>query len=251
MAEILGIDVGGTGIKGAIVDTEKGMLVTEKVKYGTPQPSIPSEVIKVISQIKTDLGYDRNDFGCGFPSVIKKDICLTAANIDDAWIDMNLRAYFMEHMGCDVTFTNDADAAALAEMRFGQGKDRMGTVVLLTLGTGIGSGIFLDGMLLPNSEFGHLLYKKSIFEHYASNGARLRKKMGWKSWGRVLNIYLNHIDLLLSPDLIILGGGVSKYFDKFKKYIAVTTELVPAAMGNTAGIIGAAMVAMDHRSEGG
>ncbi len=242
MAEILGIDVGGTGIKGAIVDTEKGEFISKKIKYGTPKPSTPESVMVVINQLIDDMNWRGKPFGCGFPSIIKEGICHSAANIDKGWMNLNLSEYFKEHTGSDVTFVNDADAASVAEMTHGKGKGVMGTVILITLGTGIGSGIFLNGKLFPNSEFGHLLYKKSVFEHYASNGARKRKDLSWKEWGKELNTYLNHVDLLISPDLIILGGGVSKYFDtKFSQYIDVNTKIVHAAMGNDAGITGAAM----------
>lgn len=248
MAEILGIDVGGTGIKGAIVDTEKGEFVTKKIKYGTPKPSTPESVMVVINQLIDDMNWRGKPFGCGFPSIIKNGICHSAANIDNGWMGMNLSEYFKEHTGSDVTFVNDADAAAVAEMTHGKGKGRAGTVILITLGTGIGSGIHLDGKLFPNSEFGHLLYKKSVFEHYASNGARKRKDLSWKDWGKEVNTYLNHVNLLISPDLIILGGGVSKYYDtKFGQYIDVDTEVVHAAMGNDAGITGAAMACQKAR----
>lgn len=249
MAEILGIDVGGTGIKGAIVDTKKGEFITKKVKYGTPKPSTPESVMVVINQLIDDLNWRGKPFGCGFPSIIKNGICHSAANIDKGWLNLDLGKYFKEHTGSEVTFVNDADAAAVAEMTHGKGKGVMGTVILITLGTGIGSGIFLNGELFPNSEFGHLLYKKSVFEHYASNGARKNKDLSWKEWGKELNTYLNHVDLLISPDLIILGGGVSKYFEtKFSQYINVDTQIVHAAMGNDAGITGAAMACQKARS---
>ncbi len=243
MSEILGIDVGGTGIKAAIVDVENGVFLSEKIKYGTPQPSTPARVIGVVKNLIKDFNFQGKNFGCGFPSIIKNNICYSAANIDNGWIGLDLQAFFLEKTGSRVTFTNDADAAAVAEIKFGKGKGRSGTTILLTLGTGIGSGIFVNGQLLPNSEFGHLLYKKSVFEHYASNGARKKKNLSWKEWGKELNIYLNHVNLLINPDLIILGGGVSKYFDKFEKFLKVKTQIVPAAMGNDAGIIGAAMMA--------
>ena len=249
MAEILGIDVGGTGIKGAIVDTDKGEFISKKIKYGTPKPSTPESVMVVINQLIDDMNWRGKPFGCGFPSIIKNGICHSAANIDKGWLNLNLSEYFKEHTGSEVTFVNDADAAAVAEMTHGKGKGVMGTVILITLGTGIGSGIFLNGKLFPNSEFGHLLYKKSVFEHYASNGARKRKDLSWKEWGKELNVYLNHVDLLISPDLIILGGGVSKYFDtKFSQYIDVDTKIVHAAMGNDAGITGAAMACQKANS---
>ena len=246
MAEILGIDVGGTGIKGALVDTEKGVYTAAKIKYGTPQPSNPDNVSTVINQLIDDFGFRGKSFGCGFPSIIKNNICHSAANIDKSWIGVDLRALFKKATGSTIEFTNDADAAAVAEMRFGEGKGKKGTVILLTLGTGIGSGIFLDGKLLPNSEFGHLLYKKSVFEHYASNGARKKKDLSWEQWGKELNVYLNHIDLIINPDLIILGGGVSKHFPKYEKYLEVNSRVVKAQMGNDAGIIGAAMIAEER-----
>lgn len=243
MAHVLGIDVGGTGIKGAMVDTINGELVSEKIKYATPQPSTPESVMTVINQLIDDFDCREKSFGCGFPSIIKNNVCHSASNIDDGWIGKDLQQFFFQHTGSKVTFVNDADAAAVAEMTHGLGKGKMGTVILLTLGTGIGSGIFLDGRLFPNSEFGHLLYKKSVFEHYASNGARKKNDLSWKEWGKELNVFLNHVDFIINPDLFILGGGVSKYYeDKFAKYINVKTPVVRASMGNNAGIIGAAML---------
>lgn len=235
-------------MKAALVDTDRGVFLKEKIKYATPRPSTPENVSRVMRQLIKDFDFEGKRFGCGFPSIIKNNICYSAANIDKSWLKINLYEYFLERTGSQIVFTNDADAAAIAEMRFGRGKDRKGTVILLTLGTGIGSGIFLDGKLLPNSEFGHLLYKKSIFEHYASNGARKKKDLSWSEWGKELNVYLNHIDHIISPDLIILGGGVSKHFAKYEDYIDLNTELVSAAMGNDAGIIGAAILAEEKFS---
>ncbi len=247
MSIVLGIDVGGTGLKAALVNTESGELIGTKIKRGTPQPSTPAVVVEELVSMIGELGYVGSVIGCGMPSIMKNNICLSAANIDKGWIDLNLNEYFKTRSGLDVQFINDADAAGLAEMIFGTGVGRMGTVVLLTLGTGIGSAVFLDGKLVPNTEFGHLLYKKSIFEHYASNGARERKNMSWKKWCKELNVYLNHINLLVSPDLIIIGGGISKRFDDFSPYINVNTEVQVAKMFNEAGIIGAAMHAAGYR----
>ena len=241
MATVLGIDVGGTGVKGALVDTKSGSLISDKIKYATPRPSTPKKVVRVINQLIDDFGVRGERFGCGFPSVIKNNIVYTAANIDKGWMGVNLRNFFKEHTGSEVFFINDADAAGLAEMRFGAGKGVKGTVILLTLGTGIGSGIFLNGKLVPNTEFGHLLYKESVFEHYASNGARKRLDLSMKEWSKELNTFLNHVNFILNPDLIILGGGVSKKFEDFKGFLDVGTEVVPALMQNNAGIIGAAM----------
>jgi len=244
MAEILGIDVGGTGIKAAMVDTVTGIFTQEKIKYGTPQPSTPNNVADVLNQLIEDFGAQGTKVGCGFPAIIKNNVANSAANIDKSWLGVNMVDFFKEATGCDSVFINDADAAGYAEMQFGHGKNRMGTVILITLGTGIGSGLFLDGKLVPNSEFGHLFYKDSVFEHYASNGARKRKDLSWEEWGAELNTYLNHVNFLLNPDLIILGGGVSKKFEKYKDYLKVNTEVVPAKMMNDAGIIGAAMMTL-------
>ncbi len=243
MSHILGIDVGGSGVKAAIVDTENGEFVSEKIKYATPQPSNPKNVGKVLNQLIDDFSWKYKVVGCGFPSIIKDDICLSAANIDNSWVGVDLCRYFEKTTKCRAVFVNDADAAGIAEMNFGAGRRKMGTVLLLTLGTGIGSGLFRDGRLVPNTELGHLLYKKSVFEHYASNSARKKKQLSWRAWGAELNTYLNHIELILNPDLIILGGGVSKRFDFFEKYLKVNCELVPASMQNNAGIIGAAIMA--------
>ncbi|MEL6122132.1 MAG: ROK family protein [Bacteroidota bacterium] len=243
MAEILGIDVGGTGIKAAMVDTINGEFTKEKIKRGTPQPSTPENVAIVLNELIDEFGARGTKIGCGFPSIIKHGVCYSAANIDKSWLGVNLVEYFQEVTGCEGYFVNDADAAGYAEMTYGRGVGRMGTVILITLGTGIGSGLFLDGKLVPNSEFGHLLYKDSIFEHYASNGARKRLDLNFEEWGAELNTYLNHLNTLLSPELIIIGGGVSKKFEKYQDYLNVDTEIIPAEMMNDAGIIGAAVMA--------
>lgn len=241
MGQILGIDVGGTGIKAALVDTETGDFIKSKIKYATPKPSTPKNVSTVLNKLIDDFEMNNSFIGCGFPAIIKDNVCKSAANIDDAWIGVNLADYLDENTSCKGLFLNDADAAGLAEMQFGAGKGRKGTVLMITLGTGIGSGLFVDGKLVPNAELGHLLYKKSVFEHYASNGARKKKDLSWKEWGKELNIYLDHLKLLLSPDLIILGGGVSKEYSNYKKYLKTDTEIVQAQLMNNAGIVGAAM----------
>ena len=247
MTYMLGIDVGGTGTKAAIVNTETGELNTPKYKYATPKPSTPSNVVGVIEKLIKDTGWDGNDFGCGIPGIVKNQTCLSAANIDDEWINLDLEPFFKDQIDYDVTFINDADAAGLAEMRFGKGRGRNGTIILITLGTGIGAGLFCDGKLVPNAEFGHLLYKESVFEHYASNGARKNKNLSWSEWGKELDTYLNHLNLLLSPDMIIIGGGVSKHFKHYEPFLSVGTEVVPALLQNNAGIIGAALCAKEAR----
>ena len=244
---MLGIDVGGTGIKGALVNMEKGEFVTEKVKYKTPSESGPKEVLEVIKKLIKDLDWKGKPFGCGFPAIIKQNVCYSAANIDKRWIGVNLAKVFKKELGVAVNFGNDADVAALAEMRFGKGKGVMGKALLVTLGTGIGSGMLMDQKLIPNVEVGHLKYKKSILEDYASNRARENKDLSWEVWGKELNNALKYVDFILNPDVIFLGGGVSKKFDNYKEYLTIDTKIVPAKLLNNAGIIGAAMLA--HESE--
>lgn len=240
--QALGIDVGATGIKGCVVDTLAGNLVYEKFKIKTPNPATPEAVIDCIQAVIDNFEWQGKPLGIGFPSIIKNGYSLTASNIDAQFINYPIQEKFEEAFKCQVKVLNDADAAGVAEMTHGSGKDwQKGVVVLITLGTGIGSAIFLDGKLLPNTELGHLNYKKSVFEKYASNSARELKKMGWKSWGNELNNYLNHLNLLFSPDIIMIGGGVSKHFANYKDYLIVDTKVETAKLLNDAGIIGAAM----------
>ncbi len=245
MSHILGIDVGGTGIKAALVDTETGEFIKEKIKYGTPSPSTPANVSGVLNQLIDDFDYRGQKVGCGFPSIIKNSVVHSASNIDDSWLGVDLKEYFLNEVGSEGVFVNDADAAGIAEMKFGKGRDRNGTVLMLTLGTGIGSGLFIDGKLVPNTELGHLTYKNSVWEKYASNGARKKRDLSWEEWGKCLNKYINHVNFLFSPDLILLGGGVSKKFENFSEYIELKELVTPALMQNNAGIIGAAMSASE------
>lgn len=242
---MLGIDVGGTGIKGAIVDIDKGELATDKIKYKTPDKSDPKAVLAVIKKMIKDLHWEGKPFGCGFPSIIKNDVCCSATNIDDSWLGVHFGDLFKEELGVTASFGNDADAAALAEMRFGKGKGVMGKVLLVTLGTGIGSGLFVDQKLIPNSELGHLQYKKTIVEHYASNRARHDKDLSWETWGKELNKVLVYMDSIFNPDLFLIGGGVSKKFENYKEYLTIKTKAIPAKLQNNAGIIGAAMLAYE------
>ena len=245
--QVLGLDVGATGIKGAMVDTIKGELISDRIKYPTPKPALPDAMIDVMHQIVMDFDQLGKPVGIGFPAIIRKGVPYSAANIDNSWIGYPMKSKLIEKLATEeIVIRNDADVAGIAEMSFGAGKDVEGTVIMVTIGTGIGTGIFLDGQLLPNTELGHLKYKKSVFENYMSNRARETKKMGWKTWGKEVNLYLNHINFLFSPDLIILGGGVSKQYDKWSKYLNIPTEVVPATMRNNAGIIGAAMMIHKH-----
>ncbi len=245
--EILGIDVGGTGIKANIVDTETGMFTAEKFKIKTPLPATPEAVIEGLQSIVQHFDWQGKKIGMGFPAVIKDGVSLTATNIDAQFIGYNINKLFGKALRCELSAVNDADAAGVAEMSFGKGKDVKGLVIFLTLGTGIGSALFYNGQLLSNTELGHLKYKKSIFEKYASNSARERLKLSWKKWGGELNVYLNHVYMLLNPDLILIGGGVSKHFDMYKKFIDVPVQVDTASLLNDAGILGSAMIASHNK----
>ncbi len=240
---ILGIDIGGSGIKGAVVDAETGELLTKRRRMATPDPSTPQAVAEVVLEIVRHFGWV-GPMGCTFPAVIRNGIVCTAANVDDSWIGTDAPELFEQVTGCPASIVNDADAAGIAEMVFGAGRDQPGVVVLLTLGTGIGSALFVDGHLAPNTEFGHLEIDGYDAESRAANSAREREQLSWKKWGKRLNRYFQTVEFLLSPDLFIIGGGVSKRLGKFVKYIDVRAPIVAAQMRNHAGLIGGAMAAL-------
>lgn len=243
MNTILGIDVGATGIKGALVDIRTGELASDRIKYATPKPATKELLIDTAYRIVEDLDWAGKPVGIGFPAIIKNGIAKSASNIDKEWLNTDALQAFKSRFGTDeVALLNDADAAGVAEMTFGKGREAKGTVILITIGTGIGSAIFRDGNLLPNTELGHLLYKKSKFEKYMANSVRERKELSWKSWGKEVNVFLEHIDFLFAPDLILVSGGVSKKFAKYEEYINPELNVVPAQLLNNAGIIGAAIV---------
>ncbi|MEI6277839.1 MAG: ROK family protein [Verrucomicrobiae bacterium] len=241
---ILGIDIGGTGIKGAPVNVETGELAAERFRIPTPQPALPNAVADVVDEIARHFNCS-GPTGITFPAIVKKGIVYSAANVDESWIGTDAGALFHNHLGCPVTVVNDADAAGIAEMRFGAGRGRNGVVILLTFGTGIGSAIFNDGRLLPNSEFGHLQIRNKDAEKRASEKVREEKDLGWDEWSDRVSEYLAELEKLFSPDLFIIGGGLSKKSDKFLPLLTAKTEvLVEAAqMRNEAGIIGAACLA--------
>ena len=241
---LLGIDIGGPGIKGAPVDVETGQLTAERLRIPTPQPALPNAVADVVQQIAAHFNY-QGPTGVTFPAVVKKGVIYTASNVDSSWIGTNAGELFSKHVGGPATVVNDADAAGIAEMRFGAGQDRPGVVIMITLGTGIGSAIFLDGKLLPNAEFGHLQIRGKDAEKRASEKMREVKKLSWKQWAKRLSEYLNELEKLFSPDLFIIGGGISKKSEKFFPLLKTKTEVivVPAEMRNEAGIIGAAYLA--------
>ncbi|MFT3852589.1 MAG: ROK family protein [Ilumatobacteraceae bacterium] len=239
---VLGIDVGGSGVKGAPVDTTTGELTAERFRVETPQPSTPAAVAKVVAEVAAHFDW-HGPIGATMPGVVKGGTLLTAANIDKSWIGTNAAELFGTATGCPVTVLNDADAAGLAEMRFGAGKGRDGVVVMITLGTGIGCAVFNDGVLLPNTELGHLQVDGHDAETRASARTRDEKKLSFKKWGKRVDRYLDVLDALLWPDLIIVGGGVSRKAEKFFPYLSTRAELVPAALQNEAGIVGAAITA--------
>ena len=237
---MLGIDIGGSGIKGAPVDVERGVLLADRLRIPTPRPAKPKAVAKVVAELTRHFRWS-GPVGCAFPAVIEAGVARTAANVDPRWIGTDGRELFERRTGCPVTLLNDADAAGLAEMRFGAGRGRPGLVIMLTLGTGIGSALFLDGHLVPNTELGHLVIRGKVGELRASDRARRRRAMSWKQWARRVDEYLRYVEDLLRPDLFILGGGVSKKHEKFLRHLTNATPVIPAQMRNEAGIVGAAL----------
>lgn len=247
---ILGIDVGGSGIKGAPVDTVTGKLVGERMRLRTPQPPTPESVAAMVAELVAHFEWTGR-VGVGFPAVVRGGVVHTAANIDPSWIGVDAQRLFADHAPCSFHVVNDADAAGLAEMKFGAGRGREGVVLLLTIGTGIGSALFVDGRLVPNTEFGHLEVRGRKAEHIASGKVRQTKRLSWKKWSRRLRIVLQHYEDIVWPDRIVIGGGVSKKADKFIPLLDVRTEVVPASMRNLAGIVGAAMFASEAHVNGG
>jgi polyphosphate glucokinase len=241
--ELLGIDIGGSGIKGAIVDIRKGEFVGERHRIDTPQPAKPQPVAEVVAEIAKHFNYS-GPIGVTFPAIIKNGVAWSAANVDKSFIGTDVAQTIVDATGCPAIVLNDADAAGIAEMHFGAGRNNLGTVVIMTLGTGIGSAFFRKGVLLPNTELGHIYLKNGMeTEHYASDRVREVEDLGWKAWGKRVNEVMQHIDFIFSPDLIIIGGGVSKKYEKFFPFIEVKANLVPAELRNDAGIIGAALAA--------
>lgn len=244
---ILGIDVGASGIKGALVNLGKGQLTGERFRVPTPQPSTPQAMAAAFTEIVRYFDYT-GPVGCGFPSIVKNGVSHSAANIDKSWIGTDIQKVFGEACGNPVFATNDADAAGVAEMRFGIGREEPGLVLLITIGTGLGSALFYKGELIPNTELGHVLWKKGqSAESWCSSGARSRLKISRKEWADRFNEYLLHLELLFSPDLFILGGGESKFFDQFKDQLHLKARVTPAKLLNNAGIMGAAAYAFENQ----
>ena len=239
-----GIDIGGTGMKAAIVDLTTGRLASDRRRISTPQPATPGAMADVARELVEHHGWDR-PLGVAFPSIVHHGVVAMAANIDASWVGVDADALFTQAIGLDVTMVNDADAAGIAEVRFGAGRGRAGLVIMLTFGTGIGSGMFVDGILVPNTELGHLELDGVDAETRAAAVVREREGLSWSQWTPRVERYLRHVEMLFSPDLFIVGGGASKAAAKWLPMIEINTEIVPAEMANNAGIVGAALVARD------
>ena len=241
--QILGIDVGGTGIKSAIVETSTGELVSDRHRIDTPRPATPKAVGEALKEVLAHHRW-KGPVGMGFPAAIQHGIARTASNIDKSFIGLPIAEYFSKQTGSPFYLANDADVAGMAEMRFGAGKDNDGVVLIITIGTGLGTALFSEGYLLPNTELGHVyLENGQEAERYASEAVRVTKDLKWKEWGERLNLYLCTMENLLWPDLIVLGGGVSEKLHKFSPMITTKAPVVAASFLNQAGIVGAALFA--------
>ena len=242
MATLLGIDIGGTGIKAAPVDVKTGALLAPRERILTPHPATPDAVVKVVAELFQHFDWT-GPAGATFPAVIKDGVARTAANVDQSWIGTDAASLFTKATGAPVTVLNDADAAGIAEMEFGVGRGHRGVVLMLTLGTGIGSALFNDGSLVPNTELGHLEVRGKEAEKRASEIVREREGLTWDKYAKRLSEYFEVLEALFSPDLFVIGGGVSKKAEKFLPMIEIRTAIEPAQLQNEAGIVGAAVAA--------
>jgi polyphosphate glucokinase len=242
VSDCFGIDIGGSGIKGAPVDLARGETTAKRKRIVTPQPATPAAVAAVAADIVAHFGYD-GPVGCALPSVVQGGVVRSAANIDESWIGVDGQALFESQLQRRVALLNDADAAGIAEMRFGAGRDEQGLVLLLTFGTGIGSAIFYKGELVPNTELGHAYFRGGEAEEYAAAALVEREELELEWWASRVNELLAHFEALFSPDLIIFGGGISKRFKEFENRLETRARLEPARLRNNAGIVGAALAA--------
>jgi polyphosphate glucokinase len=237
-----GVDIGGSGIKGAVVDLETGTLASERFKLPTPQPSAPRAVASVVADVVTHFGW-QGPLGCTFPAVVQAGVARTAANVDPQWIGTNIETVVGEATGLRVIALNDADAAGLAEVTWGAARGARGLVILVTLGTGIGTALFYDGVLVPNSELGHIELDGEDAEHKAAASARERENLSWDKYAKRLQRYFSALEALLRPELFVVGGGVSRRADRFLPLLSLDAKIVPAQLQNEAGIVGAAYLA--------
>ncbi|MEQ9304847.1 MAG: ROK family protein [Marinoscillum sp.] len=240
--KVLGIDIGGTGIKGAIVDTKTGTLISERHRISTPQPATPESIIDTVVALIGEFDW-KGPIGCGFPAAVRHEIVKTASNIDKSWIGLNAAKQIKKATRCPTHLINDVDAAGMAEMKFGAGKDQNGTTLMVAAGTGIGTALFIDKRLVPNTELGFIQLHGMPGEHYAANSVRKSEKLSIEEWAGRFNEYLQRLEMLFWPDLFILGGGISKQFESYEQYFDLDTKIVPAVSRNHAGIIGAALAA--------
>ena len=242
MGNGFGIDIGGTGIKGALVDLEQGVLAGERVRIPTPQPATVPAVLDTVAAVVEQAGWN-GPLGCTFPGIVRHGVVGSAANVDHSWIGTDLAAELSGRLGHPVTVLNDADAAGIAEMRFGAGRGVPGVVLIATLGTGIGTALFVDGLLVPNTEFGHLEIDGYDAEKRAASSVKTNEALSYQDWSARLQRYFSHVEMLLSPDLIIVGGGISKKSEKFLPRLDLQAPIVPAQLLNQSGIVGAAVSA--------
>jgi polyphosphate glucokinase len=248
--QVLGIDIGGSATKGAIVDTETGLLVSERVRIAYKTIQEPSAIVKSINKIRKQLNYE-GPIGAGFPGVVKHGQIFTSANLHKDWIGKNLASMVTEKTGMPAVILNDADAAGLAEMRFGdEALKQYDVVMFLTIGTGLGTAIFVEGKLMPNTELGHIDIRGKEAEHRASAAIKTKEKLSWKQWASRLNNVLLTYEALLNPEIFVLGGGISSDFAKYSKYLTTESPVVAAKLQNLAGIVGAAMAAHEKYPEG-
>ncbi len=248
----IGIDIGGTGIKGALVDVKNGELISDRIRVETPAGGEPEAIAEAVGQIvrKLNSGLRHYPVGICFPAVVKHGTTMSAANVSKRWIGLNADQLFTSKLGTSVHVVNDADAAGIAEMRFGAGKKRKGLVIMTTLGTGIGTALFIKGELVPNAELGHLEIQGVDYETKAAFSAKERENLDWSAWAERLQTYYSTLEKLFSPDLIIIGGGVSKNHAEFLPKLRLNAEIVPAQKRNNAGILGAAALAFKYQDEG-
>lgn len=252
----IGIDIGGTGIKGALVDIDSGELVSERLKRSTPKGGEPDDIVGIAVELVAELAEIDHDsetapIGVCFPAIVRRGRTMSAANVSDAWIGLEAEAVFERALGHDIHFVNDADAAGVAEADYGAAKGVDGLVILTTLGTGIGSAFIHHGHLVSNSELGHLEIEGRVAEKWAANSVREREELGWEEWAERLQRYYSHLERLFSPELFVVGGGVSKSYERFLPLLELAAPIVPARHRNNAGILGAAALAHGERRERG
>lgn len=240
--EAVGVDIGGTGIKAGLVDLERGLLISERVRVSTPAGAKPADVLAAVRQVLDTLGVadQRISLGVAFPAIVKHGRTMSAANVSDDWIGFEAEKFFEDGLARDIAFVNDADAAGVAEARFGAARGQQGLTIVTTLGTGIGSAFLYNGVLVPNTELGHLLRKGHSVERWAAYSAKERDDLGWDAWAERLQWFYSHVEFLFSPDLLVVGGGVSKHATEFLPLLKLNAPIVPAVHRNAAGIIGAA-----------